>query len=926
MKSMRRSMLIQGGLPALVLLILAVLAWKRYHDSVPRTYEGQTLDRWIEDLNDPDYHVSERAADVLLAAGSEAVPVLLDACEQGSIRLHRRAAAVLVRLGAPAAPALAAALKDKARQERVEVVLMHLGPAAVPALRDALTEEASGEAAAHILGLIGPRAADAVPDLITVLNRRQAPTAWRSQAVFALGRIGPSPFPPPPGGGRGGAVPALIAALTDSKMEVRGRAVEALGLIGPPSREAVPALAGALKDDEAIVAIKACQALSFIGDADAAPALLAAFQDKRPEVAIAASQALWHLGPKADPVLPALLSLAEGPVEKSAPARNLLASFGPHVVPFLAKALRDNDAARREAAADALGRIGPPARAAVPELLAALKDKSPAVALMAAMALAQVDSTRGSAGLKLLTDALDVPSAAIALTNLGPFARAAISDLIAALKPRKENVHQEVIRLSAQLALARIGTPAVPALIAALKDKREGVAPLAGGALGWILPPPKEAVPALRAALKNDRTHAAVYAEALGQLGSLALPAVPDLTDLLTDAVTRTKAAVALVRIDPQQAEKVVPLLRKDLQAEDEKQRQAAVLALARLGPAAQPAAEALVSLLHDRLLSEVEILALREVWAGAIPALIHLLNDANVECRKRALFALGQIGPAAHSAVKPLIAALSDRDDAVRAGAAHVLEGMGPAAAEAVPALVANLQAPTAAVRSSAAVALGTIGPAAKAAQRPLLECLLDPDELVRYAAALSQGRIDPHFTEAVPTLRDALNDSSPKVQLAAIDSLSQIDRDSRSYTIPLLNSLSNKPDDLQVRFRAVEGLYELDPEMAKQAVPWLLVGLNVVDDQLRFLYAGRVLARVDPSRASTIVLCLAAALHPLDLEGGRRRAVLRTLAEFGPKAREAIPEIELMLYDATPGVRSEAIRTLRLVNPARLKQLGLD
>jgi len=917
MKSVRRSMLIQGGLPAFVLLILAIFAWKRYHDSVPRTYAGQTLDRWIEDLNDPDYQVSERAADVLLDAGSEAVPVLLDACEQGSLRLYRRAAAVLIRLGAPAAPALAAALKDKARQERVEVILVRLGPAAVPALRDALTEETSGEAAAHILGLIGPRAVDAVPDLIAVLNRRQAPTALRSQAVFALGRIGePSDS----------IVPALIAALTDNKMEIRARAVEALGLIGPRAREAVPALAAALKDHEAIVAIKACQALSFIGESDAAQALLAAFQDKRPEVAVAANQALWHLGPKADPVLPALLSLAEDPIEKSAPARNLLASFGSHVVPFLVKALRDKEAARREAAADALGRIGPPARAAVPELLAALKDKSAAVALMAAMALSQVDSTRGSAGVKLLTDALDVPGAAIALVNLGPNARAAITDLIAALKPRKENVNQDVIRLNAQLALARIGTPAVPALIAALNDKREGVAPLAGGALGWVLPPPKEAVPALRAALKNDRAHAVAYADALGQLGSLALPAVPDLTDLLTDTTTRSKAAVALVRIDPQQAEKVMPLLIKDVQTEDEKQRQAVVSALARLGPAARPAAEALVSLLRDRLLSEVEILALREVWTGAIPGLVHLLNDANVECRKRALFALGQIGPAAHSAVKPLIKALSDRDDDIRVGAAHILEGMGSAAAEAVPALVANLQAPTAAVRSSAAVALGTIGPAAKEAQRPLLECLLDPDELVRYRAALSQGRVDPHFTEAVPALRDALNDSSPKVQLAAIDSLSQIDRASRSYTIPILNSLSSKPDDLQVRFRAVEGLYELDPAKAKQAVPWLLIELNVVDDQLNFLYAGRVLARVDPSHASTIVLYLAAALHPLDLEGSRRRAILRTLAEFGPKAREAVPEIELMLYDATLGVRSEAIRTLRAVNLARLKQLGPD
>jgi HEAT repeat protein len=573
MKYSWKTMLIQGSILALVLPVLIYLAWQRYHRPAPRTYEGKTLDQWIEDLGDSDYPVSERAAGVLTDAGSEAVPVLLDACEQGSIRLHRRAVAVLVRLGAPAAPGLVSALKNKAQQQHVEVILVRLGTAAVPALREALAEETGGEEATHVLGRIGRRAAEAVPDLITVLDRREAPTALRSQAAFALGRIGePSDA----------IIPSLISALRDSKREVRERTAEALGRIGSPARQAVPALAVALKDDEAIVAIKACQALSFIGESEAAQPLLAAFQSDRTEVAVEASRALWRLGPKADPVVPALLTLAEGPVEKSAPARDLLASFGPHIVPMLVKALREDNAAKREAAVDVLGRIGPPARAAIAPVLAALKDKSPAVALMAALAVAQIDATRGGAAVKVLTDSLDLPGASIALADLGQYARAALPQLIAALKPRKEIANEGLIRLHVQLALARIGTPAVPALIAALKDKREGVAPLAGGALGWVLPPPKEAVSALRAALKNDRAHAAVYADALGQLGSLALAAVTDLTDLLTDAAARTTAAVALVRIDPHQAEKVVPVLIKNLQAEDEKQRQAAVLAVTR--------------------------------------------------------------------------------------------------------------------------------------------------------------------------------------------------------------------------------------------------------------------------------------------------------------------------------------------------------
>jgi HEAT repeat protein len=923
MKSAQRSMVLQGGLLLLALLVLLYLSWQRYHQPAPRFYAGKTLDQWIEDLDDPDYRVMQRATDVLLHIGAESASVLLDACERGDVRLHRRAAAVLVRLGAPAAPGLVAALKDKGLQPRVEVALARLGPAAVPALREGLTEEKGGEAAAHVLGLIGPSASDAVPDLIALLKRSQAPTPLRSEAAFALGRIG-EPTDRRAADFRGDIIAALIASLTDDKREVREQAAEALGWIGPPAREATAALSAALKDKEAKAALKACQALSFIGDAGSMPALLAAFQSQRAEVAAEAGRALWRLQSKAEPIVPALLTAAQGPTEKSAAARELLASFGPRVVPVLVKALHAEEAAQREAAADVLGRIGPPARAAGPALIDALKDNSSAVALMAAMALAQVDSRRGGAAVQLLADSLEVPGAALALANIGPDARAAVPALIAALRPRRKTADQELMRLHARLALARIGRPAVPALIEALKDKREGVAPLAGGALGWVLPPPKEAVPALRTALQDDRPHAAVYAHALGQLGPLARSAVPDLTELLTDAASRAEAAVALVRIDPEQAKRAVPPLLKDLQGQDEKQRQAAVLAVARLGTAAQAAADDLVTLLRDRLLTEMEIIALRENWAGAIPGLVELLKAPDADCRKRAVFALGQIGPAAQAALQPLIAALADRDSSVRAGAAQVLQTIGPKASEAVSALIANLQAAPVEVRATAAAALGHIEAGAKEARWPLLECLFDPDEQVRYAAALSLGRIDPHFTEAVPTLRDALNDPSPMVRLAAIDSLSHIEPAASKDAEPILVALCRQPYPLDVRFRAVEGITNiLGPQQAKKAEPWLQIELTDVVPENR-LYAARLLANIDPRLSLDLVRALAAALPTPFAD--RRPAILKTLGEFGPKARDVVSEIERQLYDGTPGVRAEAIRALRAIDPPRLKQLGMD
>ncbi len=104
MKSSRGSTFLQGGLLALILLGLGYWVWQRYHCPAAPTYEGKTLDQWLADLIDPDYPTSHHAADVLAQVGGEAVPILIDACEQGDLRLHRRAVAVLVRIGARPRP------------------------------------------------------------------------------------------------------------------------------------------------------------------------------------------------------------------------------------------------------------------------------------------------------------------------------------------------------------------------------------------------------------------------------------------------------------------------------------------------------------------------------------------------------------------------------------------------------------------------------------------------------------------------------------------------------------------------------------------------------------------------------------------------------------------------------------------------------
>src|SRR5205814_10155476 len=74
----------------------------------------------------------------------------------------------------------------------------------------------------------------------------------------------------------------------------------------------------------------------------------------------------------------------------------------------------------------------------------------------------------------------------------------------------------------------------------------------------------------------------------------------------------------------------------------------------------------------------------------AAVPALVPLLSDPEVEVRQMAAFALGLLGDAL--AVDPLLAALKDAEPVVRARAAEALGQIGDA--RAAPALVAVVTA----------------------------------------------------------------------------------------------------------------------------------------------------------------------------------------------------------------------------------------
>jgi HEAT repeat protein len=149
-----------------------------------------------------------------------------------------------------------------------------------------------------------------------------------------------------------------------------------------------------------------------------------------------------------------------------------------------------------------------------------------------------------------------------------------------------------------------------------------------------------------------------------------------------------------------------------------------AALALARIGPSASNAVPALI----ERLKREKVPRPLRETCVAAL--------------------ALGQIGAASVPALIPI---LSNGDPRVRTSAALALGYVGAPAAPATPQLVKLLNDPDADVRRAATLSLGTIDPSRIELVSALLAMANDEDIFLQSLAASTLERIDPTAAASV-------------------------------------------------------------------------------------------------------------------------------------------------------------------------------
>jgi len=137
------------------------------------------------------------------------------------------------------------------------------------------------------------------------------------------------------------AVPALIKALAAKESETREKAARTLGCLGESAVEAVPALTSTLRD-------------------------------KNLDVRLATAKGLWNITKNADPVVPALVGLLQE-------NRATVAS--------------DAGESRRrylQTVIEALRRMGPPAKGAIPALVEMTKDKNRHISESAHSALKEI--------------------------------------------------------------------------------------------------------------------------------------------------------------------------------------------------------------------------------------------------------------------------------------------------------------------------------------------------------------------------------------------------------------------------------------------------------------------------------------------------------------------------------------------------------
>ena len=397
--------------------------------------------------------------------------------------------------------------------------------------------------------------------------------------------------------------------------------------------------------------VVAMQSLGAFGPAAASSVreLIHAIHDPDPRVQWFAIESLALIGPPAKEAVPILIEALHSTV---------VADSGLPVGNGAIILNENNNGPIRLIAAEALGRIGPDAKSAIPELIKALSGPDSRVRSEAARALGAI----------------------------GPAAAAAIPELVRVSSRTPANSAS----LWSQTALVQIGKAAVPALAEALRNPDQEVRLASIQTLGRFGTKGEEAVLPLLGALKDDEPRIREAAvQALGEIGSEKTSVTTALIGTLNDPEDDVAGAAGegLVKVGYPAVPALLALSRED----DLIGHRMAVSILTVMAMAqhslpngtqvdtGRNIRKALCTSLGDKdertRLSASE--ALQQVGEPAVPELIAALDDPSSTIRAGVAVTLGALSHAARKAIDPLHRHQNDPDSAVRRAVENAIQSI---------------------------------------------------------------------------------------------------------------------------------------------------------------------------------------------------------------------------------------------------------
>jgi HEAT repeat protein len=623
-----------------------------------------------------------------------------------------------------------------------------------------------------------------------------------------------------------------------------------------------------------------------------------------PERRAAAIQ-LGRLGPKADAALPELIEAVHDPdLSVAHEACNTLVRIGPNATPLVAKLLRDESPWVRWQAIDVLLRLGPDAKAAVP----ALADR---------LARAPKEQLRILCAMKL--------------GRLGAEARAALPTLIKAASDRGNlgtawyAAHPSSVCEAAIEAVKRIDPRAIdalaesalPTLIDMLRSEDAGERQAATGALALLGPAAAPALPALRDALMTNRSHSRTLVTTLADLGTKGQRTLLDIVNDNTIDVQLRRDVLANLAfrsgLEPSTVRRVANLLGHD----DAPIRSLAAMTFASQGPQAAAHIPALMDKLADPALLRLDdgsghwqrsqthlaAEALSRAGAKAVPPLIEALQDDSK--RSEAIIALGRMGPTAREAREPLWKLLHDDDRLIALQAAGALLRLGEQRQKPVRLVIAGLKDPAVKVRWLA-FDIVYHGGTPGLNERTSLRMPWDP--------YLPRERGMRWPREAIAPLLDLLGDEHLGVWAAIV--LGRM-KDEAALLVPRLTTLLRHKDS-RVRANAIQVLSDFGAASASAAGD---LARLLEEDASAEVHAAalRALQYIGPEAAAATPVLLR-----MLAQKRSREDVLYTLGSLRPTSPEVVTAVAALLNTSDSQTsadsyrRSVAMATLGRIGPA--------